>query len=225
MNILIIEESKTISQLIKRTLESQGLNVTVDTSKLTNKSFIKRRVFEVIVINTNLPSNKTLEILRNIRRIDKDVKILGMCSHGGWKDKVSFLKNGGDDVVSYPFPIQELIERINSLQRRPKSYMDSNLYIGGYCLDGENYTITDDNRNIKLRRKEFEVLEYLVKNKNRTISRCELLDHVWDYREYIGSNTIDVHIKRIRDKLEKKGLIKTVHGKGYKVVDYKPKSS
>jgi len=103
--------------------------------------------------------------------------------------------------------------------------MDSSLYIGGYCLDGENYTITDANRNIKLRKKEFEVLEYLVKNKNRTISRCELLDHVWDYREYIGSNTIDVHIKRIRDKLEKKGLIKTVHGKGYKVVDYKPKSS
>jgi DNA-binding response OmpR family regulator len=65
----------------------------------------------------------------------------------------------------------------------------------------------------------------LVKNKNRTVSRCELLDHVWDYREYIGSNTIDVHIKRIRDKLDHKDLIRTIHGKGYKVIDYKPKAS
>jgi DNA-binding response OmpR family regulator len=99
--------------------------------------------------------------------------------------------------------------------------MDSNLYIGGFCLDRDNYTIKDRDRHIKLRKKEYEVLEYLVRNKDRTISRCELLDHVWDYREYIGSNTIDVHIKRIRDKLDKKELIKTIHGKGYKIVDYK----
>ena len=225
MNILIIEESKTISQLIKRTLESQGFNVTIDNVNFSNRSFIKRKVFEVVVINTNLSKEKTLKILKDIRGIDKDVKIVGLCSHGGWKDKVSFLKNGGDDVVSYPFPIQELIERINSLQRRPKSYMDSSLYIGGYYLDRENYTIKDEDKYIKLRKKEYEVLEYLVRHKDRAISRCELLDHVWDYRDYIGSNTIDVHIKRIRDKLNRKELIKTIHGKGYKVVDYKPKSS
>jgi DNA-binding response OmpR family regulator len=225
MNILIIEESKTISQLIKRALEAQGLNITLDNKDFYNKTFIKRKVFEVIIINTNLPKESTLKILKAIRKYDKNTKILGLCSHGGWKDKVNFLKNGGDDVVSYPFPIQELIERIKSLQRRPKSYVDSNLYIGEYCLDKDDFIVKNKSKNIKLRKKEYELLEYLVKNKNRTVSRCELLDHVWDYREYIGSNTIDVHIKRIRDKLDHKDLIRTIHGKGYKVIDYKPKAS
>ena len=211
----------TISQLVKRSLEIQGFTISLDNSKFYNKSFVRRGIFDVIVLNTNLPKDKSLNILRRIRENNKNVKILGLCSHGGWKDKVSFLKNGGDDVVSYPFPIQELVERINSLERRPKSYMDSNLYIGEYCLDRDNLTMSNENKDIKLRKKEFDLLEYLVKNKERTISRCELLDHVWDYREYVGSNTIDVHIKRIRDKLDNKSLIKTVHGKGYRIVDYK----
>jgi DNA-binding response OmpR family regulator len=219
MNILIIEESKTISHLIKRALEAQGFDITLDNADFCNKCFVKKSVFEVVVINTNLSDNYTMKILKKIREIDKDIKILGLCSHGGWKDKVSFLKNGGDDVISYPFPIQELLERIKSLQRRPKSYVNSNLYIGEFCLDKENLTVSNKQKDIKLRRKEYELLEYLVRHK------CELLDHVWDYRDYVGSNTIDVHIKRIRDKLDKKNLIRTVHGRGYKVVDYRPKAS
>lgn len=225
MNILIIEQSKTISQLIKRALEAQGFDITLDDKNFYNRSFIKRNIFEVVVLNTNLPDDCTLNILKDIRSMDKNIKLLGLCSHGGWKDKVSFLKNGGDDVVSYPFPIQELVERINSLRRRPKSYIDTELYIGEYCLDKENYIVRDKDKDIKLRKKEYELLEYLVRHKDRAVSRCELLDHVWDYREYIGSNTIDVHIKRIRDKLERKNLIRTVHGRGYKVTDSKPKSS
>jgi DNA-binding response OmpR family regulator len=221
MNILIIEESMTISQLIKRSLEIQGFTISLDNTNFYNKSFVKRNIFDVIVINTNLPQDKSLKILKKIRRDDKNVKILGLCSHGGWKDKVSFLKNGGDDVVSYPFPIQELVARINSLERRPKSYMDGSLYVGSYIMDKENLVIKGKEKDIKLRKKEYELLEYLVKNKDRTVSRCELLDHVWDYREYVGSNTIDVHIKRIRDKLDNKNLIKTIHGKGYRIVDYK----
>jgi two-component system response regulator PhoP len=225
MNILIIEESKTISHLIKRALEAQGFDITLDNADFCNKCFVRKSVFEVVVINTNLSDNYTMKILKKIREIDKDIKILGLCSHGGWKDKVSFLKNGGDDVISYPFPIQELLERIKSLQRRPKSYVNSNLYIGEFCLDRENLTVSNKQKDIKLRRKEYELLEYLVRHKDRTVSRCELLDHVWDYRDYVGSNTIDVHIKRIRDKLDKKNLIRTVHGRGYKVMDYRPKAS
>ncbi|HCC68259.1 TPA: hypothetical protein DEP90_03625 [Patescibacteria group bacterium] len=221
MNVLIIEESKTISQLIKRSLTAQGFNITLDSSKFTNDVFVKKELFEVVVLNTNLPDNVTIDIVKKIKDLNKDIKVLGICSHGGWKDKVRFLKNGGDDVVSYPFPIQELIARINSLQRRPKSYIDEKLYIGGYTLDKDNLMASSDKKDIKLRRKEYELLEYLVKNSNRTVSRCELHDHVWDYREYLGSNTVDVHIKRIREKLDKKNLIKTVHGKGYQVTNYK----
>lgn len=223
MNILIIEESKTISQLIKRSLEAHGLKITLDTTELSNKVFIKSRIFEVAIINTNLSNEQTTLLLKKIRKLDENIKMLGLCSYGGWKDKVSFLKNGGDDVVSYPFPIQELIERINSLQRRPKEYMDKKLYLGEYLLDKDNFLISNSKEDIRLRKKEYELLEYLVKNKDRVVSRCELLDHVWDYREYIGSNTIDVHIKRIRDKIDHRNLIRTIHGRGYKIVE--PKAS
>ena len=221
MNILIIEESKTISQLIKRSLTAQGFNITLDDSKFLSKSYLKKNIFDAVVINTNLPFNKTFTILERIKKSDSKIKILGICSHGGWKDKVSFLKSGGDDVVSYPFPLQELVARINSLQRRPSSYIDDELYIGEYLLDKDTLIASSGKKDVKLRKKEYDLLEYLIKNKDRTVSRCELHDHVWDYREYLGSNTVDVHIKRIREKLDRKELIQTVHGQGYRVLDCK----
>ncbi len=82
----------------------------------------------------------------------------------------------------------------------------------------------ENTKDIDLRRKEYELFEYLARNRNRVISRCELLDHVWDYRSYTGSNTIDVHIKRIRDKIVNKNLIETVHGQGYRI-KYSSKAS
>jgi len=99
------------------------------------------------------------------------------------------------------------------------------MYIGDVLLDTNNKTVSTKNSDIDLRKKEYQLLEYLVRNKNRTISRCELLDHVWDYRSYTGSNTIDVHIKRLRDKLPRKSLIETVHGQGYRIKDFKASSA
>jgi len=122
--------------------------------------------------------------------------------------------------------MQELLARIQSILRRPNNYVDSKIYIGDVLLDTQNKSISINNREVELRKKEYELLEYLVKNRNRTVSRCELLDHVWDYRSYTGSNTVDVHIKRIRDKISNKSLIETVHGQGYRVKERKtPKAS
>jgi DNA-binding response OmpR family regulator len=225
MNILIIEESKTISQIVSRILEINKHNVTKDNGNLINSNYIKNDIYDLIIINTNLMKDRTIEILKIIREYKIRSKIIGICSHGGWKDKVNFLRNGGDDVISYPFPVQELVERINSLKRRPQTYLDDNLYIGDYILDTDSKLLRGKNIDIKLRNKEYELLEYLTRNKDRIISRCELLDHVWDYREYRGSNTVDVHIKRLRDKIDNRELIRSVHGKGYRVVDTKPKSS
>jgi DNA-binding response OmpR family regulator len=103
--------------------------------------------------------------------------------------------------------------------RRPRSYIDKNIYIGDFLLDLDNRSVYKDDKDIEIRKKEYDLFEYLVRNKGRVVSRCELLDHVWDYREYIGSNTVDVHINRLRDKLEDRNLIETVHGVGYQVKD------
>lgn len=217
MNILIIENSATLSQLLQKSLCAYGYNTTLDTSEFESKSLAKKGIFDFVVLNTNLEGGRSFEILLFLKKYNKKTKILGVCNKGSWVEKVEFLNHGGDDVLTYPFPVQELLARIQALIRRPTNYVDENLYIGDYVLDTDSKTVFKGNQDIALRKKEYSLFEYLLRNKDRAISRCELLDHVWDYREYVGSNTIDVHIKRLRDKLDNKNLIKTVHGVGYKM--------
>ncbi len=225
MNILIIDKSKTISYILKKSLGTYGYNVTEDTQDFNVENIVKRNIFDILILDTNISGTfTTQDILNRVKRIkDIDCKILGLCSTGTWRDKVNFLNHGGDDVLSYPFPMQELVARIQSLLRRPRSYIDNEIYIGDVTLDTRNRTVCEREKDIDLRKKEYDLFEYLARNRNRIISRCELLDHVWDYRSYTGSNTVDVHVKRIRDKISNKALIETVHGQGYRIKD--PKAS
>lgn len=225
MNILIIENSSTLSQIMEKTLDSYGYKVTLDNENFGSKVYVKDGIFEFVILNTKLSSNRSEEILSYIIKHCPKTKVLGVCNNGGWPEKVNFLNHGGDDVLTYPFPMQELLARIQSVSRRPKSYIDNNLYLGNLVLDTNSKSIQKGNEDIEVRNKEYDLFEYLVRNKDRPISRCELLDHVWDYREYIGSNTIDVHINRLRKKLEDSNIIETVHGIGYVVRDRKPKAS
>lgn len=217
MNILIIENSNTLAQLLSKTLESYGHNITVDTDSFSSRNLIKRNIFDFVILNSNLGESRTTEILNYLIRYKSCLKILGVCNKGGWAEKVDFLNQGGDDILTYPFPVQELLARIQSLIRRPKNYIDSRICLGDIILDTDSKTIYKEDKEVGVRRKEYELFEYLVRNSDRTVSRCELLDHVWDYREYIGSNTVDVHINRLRDKLDNKKIIETVHGIGYRV--------
>jgi DNA-binding response OmpR family regulator len=219
MNILIIENSSTLSQLISKSLDAYGYKVTLDNKDFTNKHLVDKNIFDLFIMNTNLDKGVTKKLLKYVIGKSKGSKVLGICNKGSWVEKVDFLNNGGDDVLTYPFPVQELLARIQSLMRRPRSYIDKNIYIGDFLLDLDNRSVYKDDKDIEIRKKEYDLFEYLVRNKGRVVSRCELLDHVWDYREYIGSNTVDVHIKRLRDKLEDKNLIETVHGVGYQVKD------
>lgn len=225
MNILIIENSSTLSQIMEKTLDSYGYKVTLDNENFGSKVYVKDGIFEFVILNTKLSGNKSEEILSYIIKHCPKTKVLGVCNNGGWPEKVNFLNHGGDDVLTYPFPMQELLARIQSVSRRPKSYIDNSLSLGNLVLDTNSKSIQKGNEDIEVRNKEYDLFEYLVRNKDRPISRCELLDHVWDYREYIGSNTIDVHINRLRKKLEDSNIIETVHGIGYVVRDRNPKAS
>ena len=225
MNVLIIENSETLSQIMSKTLDSYGYKVTLDNENFSSKIFVIDNIFSFLIINTKLEDGKTESILDFVLEKSPDTKILGVCNSGTWTEKVSFLNKGGDDVLSYPFPMQELLARIQSLNRRPKSYLDSNISLGDLTLDLDSKSIYKGNEEIEVRNKEYDLFEYLVRNKERPVSRCELLDHVWDYRQYVGSNTIDVHVNRLREKLEDSNVIETVHGVGYIVRDKKPKAS
>lgn len=226
MNILIIENSSTLSQLIAKTLEAYKYIVTTDNESFVTKDLVKKNIFEVVILNSNLGNCKTDEILTFLRKYKSRIKILGVCNKGGWGEKVNFLNNGGDDVLTYPFPVQELIARIQSLMRRPQNYLENTISIGNITIDTDRRALYKNEKEVDLRKKEYDLFEYLVRNSGRPVSRCELLDHVWDYREYVGSNTIDVHINRLRDKLDDKEIIKSIHGIGYQIKkNPNPKSS
>jgi len=225
MNVLIIENSQTLSQIMGKTLDSYGYKVTIDNENFDSKLFVSENIFDFLIINTKLENDKTEDILNFVLKKSPDTKILGVCNNSSWTEKVSFLNHGGDDVLTYPFPMQELLARIQSLSRRPKSYLDSNISLGDLTLDLDSKSIYRGNDEIEVRNKEYDLFEYLVRNRERPISRCELLDHVWDYRQYVGSNTIDVHVNRLREKLQDSNIIETVHGVGYIVRDKKPKAS
>lgn len=221
MNILIIENSYTLGQIMSKTLDSYGYKVSMDNDSFSNKKLVRRKIFDFIILNTNLGGEKSLEILDFIIENSSETKVLGVCNKGVWTEKVSFLNHGGDDVLTYPFPMQELLARIQSLTRRPKSYVDQNISLGDLTLDLDSKSIYKDGKEVEIRNKEYDLFEYLVRNKERPVSRCELLDHVWDFRDYVGSNTIDVHVNRLREKLEDRDIIGTVHGVGYVVKDKK----
>ena len=133
MNILIIENSSTLSQLLSKTLSAYGYNVTLDNKDFNHKRLVDKKMFDIFLISTNLEKGVTQDLLKYIIAKSSQSKILGICNKGSWIEKVEFLKKGGDDVLTYPFPIQELLARIQSLMRRPKNYLDENIYIGDFC--------------------------------------------------------------------------------------------
>lgn len=216
MNILIIEDSKSVAHLLSSILNaSKNITKTISSMDFSNR-LLKDNLFEIVIINTAVVYG-IAKLLKEIRRETITPFILGISTKSTWKEKVNFLNMGGDDVLDYPFPIQELEARINSLLRRPKENTQGVIKLDDIEINTQLKQVTIGNKEVPLRRREFSLLEYMARNKDRTISRSELLDHVWDYRRSTGSNTVDVHIKRLRDKLMDKDIIETVHGFGYTV--------
>jgi DNA-binding response OmpR family regulator len=226
MNILIIENSTTLAHIIQKTLDSYDYKTTVDDSSFNTETLVNDNLFDLVILSCSLEKERSLEILECITRNSPDTKILGISKRDGWKKKVVFLDKGADDVLTYPFPMQELLARIQCITRRREKDKEESLELSDISMDTGIRSATKGRDEIPLRKQEYNLLEYLVRNKNRTVTRYELMDHVWDYRKYNHSNTIDVHVKRLRDKLGDRDLIQTVHGVGYKVVEKKkPKAS
>lgn len=219
MNILIIEDYQSVAQITQNILNTNNFNATVKTSENITELDLKTNLYDIIIIDVNLPKGRTLSFLKIISKSERPPLILGLSSKATWKEKVEVLNMGADDVIDYPYAIAELLARINSLQRRPKHKENKYIRYRDLNIDTDMKYVTKNNQEIPLRRREYTLLEYLVKNKNRLVSRNELLDKVWDYRKMTTSNTVDVHVKRLRDKLADKDAIQTVHGFGYIVKD------
>jgi len=223
MNTKIISDSRTISQLIKTALKSYGHEAEIVSSETINKRGIP--IANLYIIDTKLSSINPTEFINTILNNKPIPHIIGINSKGDLQDRLDFIRTGVEVILNYPFPLQELIERLPILENKESKKVIKSYNVGDLTVKPLLQEAYLADKPISLRKKEFGLLTYLIRNKERPISRTELLDNIWDYRKINSSNTVDVHINRIRDKLNNKSnrnsnskaKIKTVYGFGYQI--------
>lgn len=217
MNIAIIDDSELISQMISKSVKPYGYIPQVIKSKnVKNEDFVSNK-FKLLVINSSLLHKFQTDLIKEIRRINKEIAILGVIKSKNVNDKICVYESGADDVINFPFLIKEFLIRIENIMSRKGSRKDKVYNLDKIFINTGEKSVKYEDEEIDLRRKEYSILEYLARNQGRTVSRNELLDNIWDYTKITESNTIDVHISNLRKKLSNGKIIKTVHGFGYRI--------
>ena len=225
--VLIVEDEHDIAGLIKHTLERSGdADAEVVTSGDEALKAVTSRPPDLVILDLNLPVISGLDVCRIIRSRSeaKHLPIIMLTARTTENDRVAGLDQGADDYVTKPFSLRELSARVRAVLRRggpagePRPYTG---YQGDHLVaDFEAVAVTVDGEPIRLTRREFELLQYLVQNKNRVVSRDRLLERVWGYERLVETRSVDVHVGRLRGKLRTAGRqIETVIGLGYRFVD------
>ncbi|HZI88464.1 MAG TPA: response regulator transcription factor [Pyrinomonadaceae bacterium] len=221
--VLIIEDDPDISESLKYNLEREGLQ-TVEAATGEQgliEALNERNPPLLILLDLMLPGMSGIELCRRLRRepLTRRTPIIILTAKGSESDRVAGLDLGADDYITKPFSVRELLARVRAVLRRmdesaSKTYEDDHLMI-----DFDDIRVICDGRKIKLTNKEFSLLSVLAKSADRVITRQQLLDNVWGYSYYGDARTLDVHIRRLRQKLEDCGnCIETVVGVGYRFV-------
>ncbi|HOA19164.1 MAG TPA: response regulator transcription factor [Sedimentibacter sp.] len=221
--ILIVEDEQKIARFLELELKYEGYDVDIANNGREGFEKGKSPDVDLIILDLMLPGLSGIEVCRRLRQTS-DVPIIMLTAKDDISDKVTGLDIGADDYMTKPFAVEELLARIRVLLKRKyhKTNEQDILKIGKLTLCKNNYKVEFDNENIELTKKEFELLEYLMKNKNIVISREKILDNVWGYDYYGDTNIIDVYIRYLRSKIDQKynvSLIETVRGVGYIIRD------
>lgn len=219
MRILIIADDEIIAKFLKLSLQKEGFIVDVVTD-CEKGSFLALTNNYALVILDNIPSEGHGKgICQNIRR-KKSVPIIILSVKSEVPIKVELFDAGIDDFISKPFSFDELMARIRAILRRPQEIRFEEIEVGSVVLNSKKHEVRCGKYIIHLAKKEFALLEYLMRHKNEVISKTEILENLWDMNANPFSNTVESHIRSIRRKLEVKGvknLIKTIPGVGYKI--------
>ncbi len=227
MRILIIEDEKRLADSIKKGLkqESYAVDVCYDGNDGFGMAVIQD--YDLILLDLMLPGMDGMEICRKLRNEEKiKSSILMLTARGQIKDRVEGLNCGADDYLTKPFAFEELLARIKALSRRPKDPLGTVLSIDDLTLDTISYEVKRSDRSIILSRTEYALLEFLLKNKGKVLSKNQIIENVWDYDADVLPNTVEVYIRYLRNKIEKpfkgkKLLVGTIRGFGYRIGEEK----
>lgn len=222
MKILIVEDDKSIVRLLVSYLRKKGYETDVAFNGKGACDMVKSKPFDLIILDLGLPDIDGTLVCDEIRK-KLDIPIIILTARGQIDDKIKGLDVGADDYLVKPFDNKELKARIEALARR-----DHKLFVKGNCLvagplfmNVKEHRVLLDDVEVELTKKEYALLEYLLRNKNQILSRLQILSHVWDQNVDTFTNTVDVHVASLRKKIEngKYSFIKTLHGVGYMLKD------
>lgn len=220
MKILVVEDNYKLAHSIKEGLTHEGFAVDClyDGVVAEQHMLLNRTEYDVAILDVMLPSMDGMAICRSLREHEVTVPILMLTARDAIDDKVKGLNSGADDYLAKPFAFEELLARIRALLRRPRVSEKALLEAGNITLDTVSRKVEQDGKEIILTLKEYMILEYFLRNRNKVITRDELYEHAWDYADAAFSNTVNVHIKNLRQKLNDNGTyIQTIRGVGYKM--------
>ena len=224
--VLVVEDEQDIAALIKHALERSGdAQVDVVGSGDTALRAVADQAPDLVILDLSLPVLSGTEVCRLMRArpATANVPIIMLTARTSEADRVAGLDIGADDYVTKPFSLRELAARVRAVLRRKRNGADaaSVVYEGPHLrADFDAVAVAVDGRSVRLTRREFELLRFLVQNRNRVVSRDRLLERVWGYDRFIETRSVDVHVGRLRAKLGMAGpQIETVVGLGYRFVD------
>lgn len=222
--ILIIEDEQKIARFLELELTHEGYQVLISGEGRQGLEKALKEKVDLIILDIMLPGLSGIEVCRRIR-LESQVPIIMLTAKDDVTDKVAGLDTGADDYMTKPFAIEELLARIRvALNRKTdrKEPKQENLQIGELKLNLASHSAYYNDEELSLTKKEYGLLEYLIRNKNIVLSREQLLNHVWDYEYFGDTNVVDVYIRYLRQKIDEKygiHLISTVRGVGYIIKD------
>lgn len=223
MRVLVVEDHHKIANSIKKGLQQESFAVDVAYDGEEGFDLAATEDYDVIILDLMLPKMDGLTICKKLREEENiHSPILILTAKGEINDKVKGLNLGADDYLAKPFAFSELLARIRALSRRPKQVLDQVLKVDDLTLDTVSYEVKRGKNVIDVSRTEFALLEYLMRHKNKVLTKDNIINHVWNYDADVLPNTVEVYMGYLRNKIDKpftnkQKLIHTIRGFGYKI--------
>jgi DNA-binding response OmpR family regulator len=220
MKILIVEDEKKVASFLKKGLEQEYYTVDVASDGKEGLSQAFANEYDLLILDIMLPLLDGISLLKELRKEKIETPVLMLTAKDTISDKVDGLDSGADDYLAKPFAFEELLARVRALFRRNEKSKTLTLSANDLSVDTLNHRVTRAGKEINLTPKEYSILEYLLRNKNRVISRIRLTEHVYEYQFDPNTNVIDVYINKLRNKIDKDyshQLLHTLRGVGYMI--------